>query len=372
MDTKIKLLYIIDSYKNPYAGTEGQLLKLIEGLDKNRFEARFLVFKESNYLSENRFPIPVDILHVNRLVSPFSWIRLFRYLYASKGKGFRIAHIFFNDASLICPPILKLLGYKVLISRRDMGYWYSYLNIPVLKLNKLFVDYAVANSDAVKKITIKKEGYKHENVPVIYNGYRELSKTGQRKKGDNVVIKEGGFRLIIVANIRPIKRIEDAIEAVSIVKNEYPDIELYIIGDGDQSGLYRKARDARIEEAVKFLGSRSDILDLLPDFDAGILCSESEGFSNTLIEYMQSSLPVICTRVGGNPEIVEHGVNGYLYEVGDTEKLAEYIMNLATDITLCTKMGNAGRAKITECYSLDNYITSHQRLYNNLIQLPVE
>ena len=133
--SKINILFVIDSYKNPFAGTEGQLLKLVSGIDKKRYNARMVVFKSSSYLENNHFPIPVDVLNINRLVSLNSFIVLFNFFKKRKLEGFRLGHIFFNDASIICPPILKLLGYRVLVSRRDMGYWYNKLNLPLLKIN---------------------------------------------------------------------------------------------------------------------------------------------------------------------------------------------------------------------------------------------
>jgi len=366
----IKLIYVIDCYKSPYAGTEGQLLKLIQGLDKDKYEARFVVFRNSYFLKENEFPIPVDIVGIQRLVSPFSWLRLFRYFASKKKEGFKLAHIFFNDASMICPPLLKLLGYRVIISRRDMGYWYTRLNLLVLKLNTLFVDRVIANSEAVKKITMCKEGYKPDYVSVVYNGYLESSlpvASSSLPEISGVVFKEGEIRIVLVANIRPIKRIADAIQAIKLAHESVPCVTLYVIGDGDQSQLVRLSKESDVDSSVHFLGPRDDVLQLLPHFHVGILCSESEGFSNTLIEYMQSGLPVVCSSVGGNPEIVEQGINGFLYKVGDVPVFAEHILELVMDAGLRKRMGRVGMEKVKDNYNLTKYVDHHQRLYDKLL-----
>ena len=108
-------------------------------------------------------------------------------------------------------------------------------------------------------------------------------------------------------------------------------------------------------------------LTLLPGFDIGLLCSESEGFSNTLIEYLQAGLPVICSHVGGNPEIIEHEVNGLLYPAGDIDALSAHILALAGDPQRRSTMGVAGRAKVKSQYGLSKLVTAHQHLYENLV-----
>jgi glycosyltransferase involved in cell wall biosynthesis len=366
----IKILYIIDSYKNPYAGTEGQLLKLIQGIDKNKYEARFVVFRNSDFLQQGDFPVPVDVMDVQRLSSPLTWLRLYKYFAKQKRVGYRLAHIFFNDASMICPLLLKFLAYRVLISRRDMGYWYSRLNIPILKMNTRFVDRVIANSDAVKEITLLKEGYKTERVAVIYNGYLESEKpvaTNVSQIKNDIHFGEDEIRIALVANIRPIKRIYDAIKAIKVVQDFESRVVLFVIGDGDQSQLMNLVKELGVEVSVRFLGPRDDILQLLPYFHVGILCSESEGFSNTLIEYMQSNLPVVCSSVGGNPEIVEHGINGFLYKMGDVPVLAKHLLELVMNESLREKMGSAGMEKVKNNYSMKNYIGHHQKLYEELL-----
>ncbi len=369
MTALINILFVIDCYKTPYAGTEGQIIKLVQGLDKDKdkYKATFIVFRESEYIRLNDFPIPVEVVNIQRLSSPFSWLRLFGCFLRKKRENYRLAHIFFNDPSMICPLLLKLLGYKIIISRRDMGYWYSWSNVTILKINAFFVDLVITNSEAVKKITMSKEGYISDHVAVIYNGYQESAIVDSIVKNIDVVMDESEIRIALVANIRPIKRIADAIKAINIVHDTDKRVVLYVVGDGDKSQLLELAETLGISLSIRFLGPRDDVLQLLPLFHIGILCSESEGFSNTLIEYMQSGLPVVCSNVGGNPEIVEHGVNGFLYETGDIQILAKYILELIVDDSLRERMGQLGMKKVKKNYSLTNYVDHHQRLYEELL-----
>ena len=364
LNSPIKLLFIIDYYNNPYAGTEGQLLKLLSGLDRSRFEPELAVFRASEYLSKHAFPVPVSVLRVTRLVSPISWLRLFRFLVEKRRAGFRIAHVFFNDASIICPPILKLLGYRIIISRRDMGYWLNRHNLLPLRINQHYVDKVIVNSHAVKEVTVTMEGYKNENVVVIYNGY-EASELTHVNNVDGTF--NGTFlKMVLVANIRPLKRIHDAIHALSILRKTCPNSHLYIVGGGDSSELEALCNSLGLVEYVSFLGMRKDVQALLPSFDIGLLCSESEGFSNTLIEYLQAGLAVICSDVGGNREIIMHGVNGLLYTAGDVDALVENLLKIVNEPSLRARLGDAGRIMVQEDYCMQRMLSLHEQLYSTL------
>lgn len=365
MNAPVKLLFVIDCYRNPYAGTEGQLLKLLSGLDRACFEPELVVFRGSDYLARHEFPVPVHVLGVTRLSSPLCWIRLFRFFRAKRHAGFRLAHVFFNDASIICPPILKLLGTRVIISRRDMGYWLNRLNVLPLRLNARYVDRVVVNSRAVRDVTIAREGYPPDRIEVIYNGY-DPAGMPLPPDADAVLPRGEMLKLVLVANIRPVKRMQDAIRALARLRETHPDSVLYIIGDGDSGELEKLCARLGLTEHVRFLGPRRDVQALLPAFDIGLICSESEGFSNTLIEYLQAGLAVVCSEVGGNPEIIEHGVTGLMYPAGDVDALAGRLLQLAQDSPARAALGQAGRNRVLKEYGLSRMLSRHQQLYTTL------
>lgn len=174
------------------------------------------------------------------------------------------------------------------------------------------------------------------------------------------------LKLVLVANIRAVKRIQDAIHALARLRESRPDSVLCIIGDGDHTALADLCSSLGILEHVRFVGPRKDVPALLPAFDIGLLCSESEGFSNTLIEYLQAGLAVTCSEVGGNPEIIEHGITGLLYPAGDIDALAANLMQLANEPAARANLGQAGRRKVQEEYSLSRMTIRHQAIYEAL------
>jgi glycosyltransferase involved in cell wall biosynthesis len=101
-------------------------------------------------------------------------------------------------------------------------------------------------------------------------------------------------------------------------------------------------------------------------FTVAVLCSESEGFSNSIIEYLQAGRPVVCTATGGNPEIVRDGHNGFLVPVGDAAALAERLVRLLSDDALARRLGAAGR-EIVSSYTQARMVTEQMACYDDVL-----
>lgn len=361
-NTPIKILYVIDSYVNPNAGTEGQLFQLIKHLDRKLFEPRLLVLMPSEWIANNEFPCPVEFLGKSAIKSPLTWLALFRKAKQYKNEGIGLAHVYFNDSSVICPPVFKFVGIKTFISRRDMGYWYNALYRIILPITGCFVTRALVNSKAVGEVTHKVEKIPENRVSVIYNGY-ELDNGPQPIIQELVDYKGQSTLLGVVANIRSIKRMQDAIKALANI--QYYDVKLVVIGSGDASKLILLSKELGVEDKLLFLGGRDDVKACLQYIDIGLLCSESEGFSNAIVEYQFAGLPVICTEVGGNPEAVTDNQNGYLYEAGNVKELQDKLIYLLENKDIREKM--AVNAKITAInnYSIEKMISTYQTLYQD-------
>ena len=362
----MKLSIIIDRYGHPRAGTESQVLMLAQGLTAKGWEVRFGVLRGSDYTRSGRFPIAVDELGVGSISDPSNWIRVFRYGRRLKSEGFSLVHCFFNDSSVICPPMMWLAGLAPIISRRDMGFWYTGLYRKMLKLTGHFVKAAVCNSQAVAEITRMVESLPPQKVHVIYNGYADtrIEETGSEHNADGRV-KESVV-IGIVANLRPIKRIDDLIRAMGLLVDSGHKVELRVVGGGEKAPYEELIEDLGLQAHVHLLGSKADPETFIRGFDIAVLCSESEGFSNAIIEYMRCGKPVVCTRVGGNPEIVSDGVNGYLVEVGNVGELAERLKRLIEQPEVGEKMGREGAKLVKGRYSIEAMLNEHISLYRSL------
>ncbi|MHA7855262.1 glycosyltransferase [Marinobacter shengliensis] len=369
MQSRKPVIFVIDQFLNPYAGTESQLFILLEQVSLVGFEPRLLVLKGSAYTDTNPMPCPVDVLGHYRLSSPRTWWALLRYGQRLRRQGVRLAHVFFNDASLICPPVFRACGIQTLISRRDMGYWYTPAIVRLLRLTGRCVSGVVVNSQAVGEVTAATEGYRTEQIHVIYNGYDADAPLESEPASvpELQALSEKGPVALLVANIRPIKRIEDALAAVSVLAERGHYLALALIGEGDTEALQQQASQLGIGDRLLFMGSRTDVTRCLAYGAVGLSCSESEGYSNAVVEYMQAGLPVVASDVGGNCEAVLDGETGWRYPAGDVNALADRLHNLLINEAKARDMGQAGKALARQRHDLQSMVNSHASLYMRLI-----
>lgn len=363
-------MYLVDAYKNPHAGTESQLYNLVANMDRSRYVPELTVLRNSEYLEANNFPCEFTVLPVKRMLSPVSICRIAVFAIMLRTKGTRLVHIFFNDASIIGPVILRLFGIKVIISRRDMGFWYNRMNLALLRINSLFINAAVANCHAVKTLTHEKEYISLKKIHVIYNGYRTDSRqeSGDDNPAGQVMEFLKNNRTIgIVANIRPIKRISDLINAFFFVSRKHSDTHLVVIGGGDATELKKLSDELALSQKIHFLGARNDVDKLIQYLDVAVLCSESEGFSNALVEYMFSRVPVVCTDTGGNPELVIDGETGYLVKIGDIHQLADRIDSILSGKVDTEQMTANAYKHVTRLCNFDSMLSQHYKLYDSVL-----
>ncbi len=361
-------MYLIDDYSAPFAGTEGQLLALIEGLIRTGLRPEITLFRESDYINKNGFPCKVRVFKIKRLLSLHALKQIIKFALYLRRNNYKLVHIFFNDASIIAPVILKLFKCKVIISRRDMGYWYTPLNRMILKLNRFFIDAVIVNSEAVKRVTHKNERIPLSKIHVIYNGYNPDRLSSAPSIQNKIIFNRDGKSKVVgmVGNIRPIKRYDDLIRAFALVQKEFPASELIIVGSGDTDKLETLVNELNLTDDVFFLGRQSDIPSIVKKFDVAVLCSESEGFSNSIIEYMRCLVPVVCNDVGGNSEIVEHNVTGYLVEPFNIEELADKICMMLRHPEEARRMAKKADAFVSELCDYDKMINTHLAVYESI------
>ena len=130
-----------------------------------------------------------------------------------------------------------------------------------------------------------------------------------------------------------------------------------------ESSVKQLARLFHLDMCIHLLGGVSDIIPIIKNFSASVLCSESEGMSNAIIEYMGCGTPIVCTNVGGNPELIEDGHNGFLIEVGDIEALSERLIKILTDRSLASRLGHNAQCKVSQVFLGERMVNSYMQLY---------
>lgn len=154
------------------------------------------------------------------------------------------------------------------------------------------------------------------------------------------------------------------LDAAKIVLAEEPTIEFVVAGDGPlRNDLEAKARREGLGSKVRFVGYRSDIPALIASYDVYVLPSLWEGLPLALLEALAQGLPVVASAVGGNPEVIEHGVNGLLVPPGDSRALAESLLRVHRDPELVRRARAANPQKFAARFSVDAMIRSYVRLF---------
>ncbi len=181
-------------------------------------------------------------------------------------------------------------------------------------------------------------------------------------------------RLLIgtVGRLDPVKDQLTLVQAfIYLVKNHAElssNVRLVIVGDGVLlSALQTLVREADIEHLVWFAGERHDVADIMQTLDLFVLPSINEGISNTILEAMASALPVIATKVGGNPELVLEGETGYLVPKQDPIAMAAAFKRYLLQPELLTLQGQAGRSRVVSTFSLSRMMADYMAIYDKLL-----
>lgn len=368
----MKITYVIDSIDYLTGGTERQLYLLIQGIVSRGHRVELYLLRETSFTAElNNFPCPVRCLGIGSLGSLATLRSLWSFRKALLLAKVDAVHGFFNDVALILPPLLMLTGIKVFTSRRDMGIWYSGMRLFILRLFRFSRARLLCNSQAVAQFSRRKEWKPWNAIKVVYNGIEPLSIFSG---GTDCVWapKRGGrdwapIKVVLVANVRSVKRIEDLVmAAASILYQEKTGIQFYVIGILEDKSYFESLllllRRHQLEDNFHFVGALAEPRRCLRWFDIGVLTSASEGFSNSVLEYLDAGLPVIASRVGGNPEVICNGYNGFLYQLGNIDELADCIGKLATDADLRRFMGeNAKRS--AQRFNIRTMIEAYEKIY---------
>jgi sugar transferase (PEP-CTERM/EpsH1 system associated) len=171
-----------------------------------------------------------------------------------------------------------------------------------------------------------------------------------------------------VGRLDPVKDQIGLLDASAMLPSTGPRYVLALIGEGPcRAALEARAARPDLARRVRMLGERSDVPRLLAGLDVFTLPSIAEGISNTVLEAMSTGLPVVATRTGGNPELVEDGVTGRLVPVADRRALADALWGYVGDAHLRALHGKAGRQRAVDEFSLDRMTGRYRELYRTLV-----
>jgi len=286
-----------------------------------------------------------------------------------------VVHTFQTNANILGTMAARITGRRVITTRRDMGDFGMrgsprLASFETLVINRL-AHRIIANSRAAMEAARESEGIPFEKLGCIYNGidcgrFRFEPERGPWRRALGVS-ERASCVFGIVAGHRPVKSVDTAIRAFSRVRKSYPDSVLLLVGGGpERPVLEALVKKLDLEDSALFFGPREDVENLLPAFDVFLNSSRSESFSNAILEAMASGLPVVATKVGGNPESVLDEVTGFLVPAGDPVSMGAAMEKLASDPLLRNRMGQAGMDRVHALFSKEHSFLELEKLYRSL------
>ena len=243
--------------------------------------------------------------------------------------------------------------------------------MPSTRVSCLLASKVLAISHEVALEIIKYAG-PLRNIDVVY-GYVDIKKHLDAKESSirsEYKCNKSNLLITAVGHAIPVKGWDIAIEAFVDVFKKYKQTRMLLVGAATSSDYFKKLttliRQYNLENYVKFTGRREDVPGILKSSDIFILPSRSEGLPSALIEAMAAGLPCVASRVGGIPEVIEHGSNGFLFERENAEELSKYIMQLIEDPTLRSDYASRGSVR-ARMFSMESYVDHVVTIYKSLL-----
>jgi glycosyltransferase involved in cell wall biosynthesis len=172
-----------------------------------------------------------------------------------------------------------------------------------------------------------------------------------------------------VSVLRAQKALQVLIHAAARLAPEFPGLKVVIAGRGEEEERLRAlVRELALEETVLLVGQQNDVPDLLAALDVAVCCSDFEGSPLSVMEYMAAGLPVVATRVGGVPELIEEGVHGLLIDPGDPDALARAVASLLRNPALRAEMGARARERQRREFDIDATVRRLETVYEELFR----
>jgi L-malate glycosyltransferase len=293
-------------------GTERQILQMVDICNQNRMQPQICVMRRTRWLTPQIAGCPVTHFQIETVTSArgiASLIQLTRWMRSQK---FDILQTFFSEANLVGPCAGRLAGIPLILgTRRNLNHYRAddphRLQLRAQRFVNLLVDQIIANSEAVRERIAKSEHVSLKRLSVVYNGIDlgQMKPAPQMRASmrHNLGIDDNHILVGNISGLRKIKGVQMFVDAAAQAYSTNSNLRFLLVGDGElMPELGESIRNYGLKQIIRLVGPAEDVRPYLAAFDVAVLCSQAEGFSNSLLEYMACGIPAIATDVGGNRE----------------------------------------------------------------------
>ena len=378
---KTKVCYTI--YSLSWGGAEGQLIELLRRLDRDRFDPSLILWEDGNLQRVEGLVSDMRVLGIARQVSGRRVSREYRAALAFRRLSRCLSEIRpqILHAILSGPCILAAVARVARLvpcaihSRRTLVDAYRHkdrIRTIVDSMATKVSDLVIGNCDAIIREMLSLDGVPESRAQLISNGVdtERFSPQAEKSLRDELGWGKDNFVFGMVANFLPYKRHLDFVQVAALIHAVYPKSRFLLAGE--DRGEMKAATDA-IEKAglgpyTKILPGMKQPERAFAALDVYICTSQTEGLSNALLEAMSSGVPVIATDVGGNREVVAHGVTGFVVPCHAPEAIARAACELVANPDLLLRFSVNARQRAQELFSMEKMVRAHERAYMRLLE----
>jgi glycosyltransferase involved in cell wall biosynthesis len=352
-------------------GAERMISTLTAALNQGQFRVIVGLFRPG-WLQEE-----CEVLGVRTFVMPLTggfnlqWFRACLRLLRKERVALIHAHEF---SAILCGWIVaKLAGVPLVATVHGKNYFWEKLRRRVAYRLVSRQGTMITVSHDLKRFVCDKVGVAEKRVEVIYNGVAPAQtvtdEETQKCKAELGI--SGGYPVLgVVGSLYRVKGHRFLLEAMPELLRRWPKARLLVIGRGElEVALKEQAEELAIGTNVHFLGMRQDVPRLLSVLDVFVLPSLSEGLSLALLEAMVCGKPVVVTRVGGNPELVDHGRTGLLVQSEDAKDLADNLVKLLSDPEMMQQCGRQAAERVRQHFSVGHMVDRYRDRYASLLSV---
>jgi glycosyltransferase involved in cell wall biosynthesis len=358
---------LLMSHSLDAGGSERQLTEIARNLDRSRFTPHVACFRDGGMRIDElrRAGVPVLPLAISSFRS-LGALRavgvLGRYV---RQNGIQLLHTFDPPSTLWGVPAGRLLRVPVVLSsQRGARSLRSHVKRRLARLTDRLADGIVVNSLAVRDSLIREDGVPSIRIHLCYNGI-DLDRFHARRPPPP---PEGPLVVAFIGVLRREKGLGTLLEAVARLRLSEREIRLRLIGWGPEGdSLKQQSRALGIDHICSFDPAAGNVEEVLRNVDVFVLPSLSESFSNSLMEAMSCGCAVVASRVGGNSELVEHGVTGLLFPTGDSAGLAAALQTLIADPRLRERLGRGAAESIRARFGAAQSVAVVERTYSSFL-----
>lgn len=376
---KPRVLHLIGSFET--GGSETQAVQLVRLLHADsRYKVFAACLDRSGPLSARLTEAGIRDIPEYKLTSFYNWnaiVQLRRFVSYLRAQRISVVHSHDFYTNIFGMSAARLAGVPVRIAaRRESSSFRGAAKRAVERLAYRFSTAVVANCAEVKQQLIN-EGVPDRKIAVIYNGlntepFIERGGASRAQIAQSLGLDANKHHISLVANLRcRVKDHPTFLRAARKVSERKPDTHFVLAGEGPLLDEMRKlGAQLGIAGRVTFLGRCERVPDLLAITDVAVLSSVSEGFPNSVLEYMAAGCPVVSTDVGGVREMLTPGDSGYLIKAGDDATMADAILRILLDPSLARSLGAHGCRTVSQRFSCKAQLENVISLYDRQLQRP--